>query len=335
MTQQYTIRDVAREARVSVATVSNAINRPARVAADTRARVLEVASRLGYVPFAAALERRTAARRRIGVIGPFVTYSSYAERLAGILGALTADHIDALVFDHPSASRSPSPRLASLPFSGNLDGLIIMGVPVDAELAERLLERELPTVLVDSGHPQFTSIVLDENHGAALAAQHLFDRGFDRFVYVTEGQRSNEYISQGRRRRSGFARALGERGVGDADIELITARAGDVDAGRAAAEIIAGHAAGARVGVLAGHDLLAAGVAAGLRERQVAVPGRVGVIGWDGGDLVEALGLTTVRQPLAESGRIGAERLVSLLRDPKATPERITLLPDLREGITT
>lgn len=335
MTRQFTIHDVAREADVSVATVSNAINRPAKVAAETRARVLDVASRLGYVPYAASVYRRSTGRRRIGVIAPFSTYSSYAERLKGVLEALSVDHVESLVFDHPSASRSPSPRLASLPFSGSLDGLIIMGVPVDAELCDRLLDRELPTVLIDSGHPQLTSIVLDETHGAALAAEHLVGRGFERFVYVTEGQRSNEYISQGRKRMSGFSRALTERGVSDADITRITARSGDVAGGRAAAEVIAGQASGARVGVLAGHDLLAAGVVAGLRSIGAAVPDRVGVVGWDGGDLVEALGLTTVRQPLAESGRLGAERLISLLHDGRAPVERISLLPELREGTTT
>lgn len=335
MTHQFTIHDVAREAKVSVSTVSNAINRPARVAAGTRARVLEAASKLGYVPFAAAMYRRSAARRRIGVIAPFVTYSSYAERLKGILAALTADHIEALAFDHPSASRSPSPRLASLPFAGNLDGLIIMGVPVDTELSARLLERELPTVLVDSGHPHLTSIVLDEAHGASLAAEHLVQRGFRQFVYVTEGQRSNDYISQGRKRITGFARALERLGINDADVQLITARAGDAEAGRASADVIADRAASGRVGVLAGHDLLAAGVLAGLRDRGIAVPDRVGVVGWDGGELVEALGLTTVHQPLMESGRIGAERLISLLRDPTAPAERVTLQPTLHEGITT
>ncbi len=335
MTRQFTIHDVAREAEVSVATVSNAINRPARVASATRERVLSVASRLGYVPYAASVYRRAMGRRRIGIIAPFTTYSSYAERVKGVLEALSVDHVEALVFDHPSASRSPSPRLAALPFSGSLDGLLIMGVPVDAELCDRLLDREIPTVLIDSGHPKLTSIVLDESHGATLAAQHLVARGFERFVYVTEGQRSNEYISQGRKRMSGFSRALAELGVGEADVTRITARSGDAVGGRAAAEVILGQASSTRVGVLAGHDMLAAGVVAGLRSLGAAVPERVGVVGWDGGDLVEALGLTTIRQPLVESGRLGAERLVSLLRDSTAPVERISLLPELREGITT
>ncbi|MDJ1114468.1 LacI family DNA-binding transcriptional regulator [Microbacterium dauci] len=335
MTRVYTIYDVAREANVSVATVSNAINRPARVGADTRQRVLDVAGRLGYIPHAAAVYRRSSGRRRIGVIAPFGAYSSYAERLKGVLAALTEDHIEAIVFDHPSASRSPSPRLAALPFSGRLDGLIIMGVPVDSALSASILERDLPTILIDSSHPELSSIVLDDVHGAKLAAEHLVDRGFERFVYVTEGQVSNDYISQGRKRLTGFVHALGAHGIPESDILCITARSGDVAGGRAAADVIAGHARRSRVGVLAGHDLLAAGVLAELRERAVDVPGAVGVVGWDGGELVEALGMTTVHQPLVESGRIGAEQLIARLGAGPASVQRVTLLAELRAGVTT
>lgn len=335
MTRVVTIRDVAREAEVSPATVSNAMNRPARVSAETRARVLDVADQLGYVPFACVGQRGVTARRRIGVIAPFSTYASYGARLTGTLAALSADHIEALVFDHPSASRNPSPRLAALPFSGNLDGLIIMGIPVDTELSKRLLDRELPTVLVDSGHPQLTSISLDEVYGTKLAADHLIERGFEKFVYITEGQLSNDYISQGRRRHAGFVRALAEHGVAERDVQLITARSGDVKAGIAAAEAIAARAGRARIGILAGHDMLAAGVLAGLRAQGIEVPERVGVVGWDGGDLVEALGLTTVRQPLVDSGRLGAERLIALLNHESTPVEHVMLRPTLYGGLTT
>lgn len=335
MNSPVTIHDVARAAQVSISTVSNAMNRPGRVAADTRSRVFEAADRLGYVPHAIAAHRARTARERIGIIAPFVSHSSYASRIQGILPVLSTDHLEALLFDHPSASRSPSPRLATLPFSGNLDGLVIMGVPMDTGLAERLLSRRVPTVLVDSRHPQFTSVVLDEDHGAATAARHLVGQGFTRFVYVTEGQLSNEFISQGKRRLAGFLKALADLGVGEDRVHRITARAGDSNAGRLAADAILSLAEKDRVGVLAGHDILAAGMLAGFRSRHVDVPGRVGVMGWDGGELVEALGLTTMRQPLAESGRVGAERLISHMRDATAPVERIVLMPTLVTGITT
>lgn len=335
MSAPVTIHDVARAAGVSIATVSNAINRPGRVAAETRSRVVEAADRLGYVPHAIAAHRARTARERIGIIAPFVTHASYANRIQGILPALGADNMEALVFDHPSASRSPSPRLATLPFSGNLDGLVILGVPVDTGLAERLLSRRVPTVLVDSRHPQFTSVVLDEDLGAATAAGHLVAQGYSRFVYVTEGQLSNDYISQGKRRLTGFLRALADLGVADDRMHCITARAGDTHAGRLAADAILPLTAGERVGVLAGHDVLAAGLLAGFRARHVDVPGRVGVMGWDGGELVEAFGLTTMRQPLAESGRVGAECLISLMRDRETPVQRIVLTPTLVAGITT
>jgi len=335
MTRIATIHDVATEAQVSISTVSNAMNRPGRVAADTRRRVLEVADKLGYVPHGGATAGARFQRRRIGVIAPFRAYSSYARRLNGILDVLSADRTESIIYDHPSASRSPSPRMSSLPFSGNLDGLIIMGVPVDDELSDRLLGHNLPTVLVDSTHPGLTSVSLDETEGSRLAAQHLVDKGFQSFVYITEGQISSQYVSQGKRRLTGFRRALTETGVGQRDIQLITARKGDTASGRQAAAVIAKMARTGRVGVLAGHDTLASGVLAGLRHLKVRVPGSVGVVGWDGGDLVEAMGLTTVHQPLIESGHIGAERLLARMKDDGTPIEQIVLQPKLAEGITT
>lgn len=329
-----TIHDVARLANVSIATVSNTMNRPARVAAETRGRVLAAADELGYVPHAIAAHRARSTHRRIGIIAPITTYASFAGRIQGMLSEL-GEHVEPILLDHPSASRSPSPRLATLPFSGDLDGLVIMGVPVDDSLAARLVARELPTVLVDSRHPAFTSVVLDDDLGARAAAAHLRERGCTRFVYVTEGQRSNDYVSQGRRRLTGFVRALEEAGVPISEVHCLTARSGDAAAGASAAEVIVGLARDAKVGVLAGHDVLAAGVIAGLRELRVDVPGRVGVIGWDGGELVEALGLTTIHQPLRESGRVGARRLLALMADPTTPIERTVLAPRLRVGITT
>ncbi|MGO1315618.1 MAG: LacI family DNA-binding transcriptional regulator [Cellulomonadaceae bacterium] len=335
MTRVVTLRDVARRAEVSVATASNALNRPGRVAATTRARVFEAADWLGYEPLVSAGARPVTSRRRIGVIAPFTTYTSYSERLKGILSVMGADSVEPVVLDHPSASRSPSPRLDSLPFSGSLDGLIIMGVPVDTALSTRLIERGLPTVLIDTDHPLLTSIVLDEAYGAQLAVDHLAERGFDRFVYVTEGQRSQDYISQGRKRLTGFLKALADHGFDEDAVTRITARSGDVAAGAAAAELIETKARGHRVGVLAGHDTLAAGVLAGLRHVAVDVPGRVGVVGWDGGDTVEALGLTTIRQPLWDSGRLGVERLIAILHERSTPVERVSLRPVLRRGVTT
>lgn len=334
MTRLVTLRDVAREAGVSAATVSNAINRPARVAAETRSKVLKAAEALGYVPLSGAL-RPGGNRRRIGVIAPLGTYSSYGERLAGALPVLGTGRADVLVYDHPSASRSISPRLAALPFSDDLDGLIIMGIPIDTDFCELLIARRMCTVLVDSHQPKLSSVTLNESHGATLAAQHLLDRGFERFVYVTEGQVSQDFISHGRTRMSAFIRALTARGVPESYIQRVTARAGDAAAGAAVATHIVATKGAERVGVLAGHDLLASGIIRGLRQHGLSIPSEVGVMGWDGGDFVESLGLTTIRQPLTESGRLGAELLVAQLRDAQRLIEHVTLTPSLREGLTT
>ena len=334
MRRLITLRDVAREAGVSAATVSNAINRPARVAAHTRSNVLKVADTLGYMPLSGSTQPGSQ-RWRIGVIAPLGTYSSYGVRLAGALSILGTGRRDVLIFDHPSASRSISPRLAALPFSDHLDGLIIMGIPIDNDFSERLLARRLCTVLIDSSHPNFASVALDEAHGARLAAQHLVEGHYERFVYVTEGQVSQDFVSHGRTRMGSFIKALTDLGVPESHIQRITARSGNAASGKAAAEHIVASRGRGRIGVLAGHDLLASGIVGGLRQRGVDLPGEVGVMGWDGGELVESLGLTTIRQPLVESGRLGAELLAARLGDENRPIEHITLTPTLSVGLTT
>lgn len=333
MSKVVTLQDVADKAGVSLATASNALQRPKRVARPTRERVLAVADELGYAPSSA--NRKNTLRRRVGVVAPFSSHSSYAERLKGILSECSEGTIEALIFDHPSASRSPSPRLATLPFSGNLDGLVIMGVPIDDEFAQRLSGQNLPTVLIDTAHPDFTSVTLDEAQGTQLAALALMNAGCSRFVYVTEGQVSYDYLSQGTQRRASFYEALAEHGIDDEAIETFTVVGGTVSGAAGLAVEIAELAGDDKVGVLCGHDALAAGLLSGLRAAGVDVPGRACVIGWDGGELVEALGLSTVRQPLEESGRIGARRLMALIDGDESAAAYISLRPELVAGLTS
>src|SRR6185437_10464773 len=183
VTDTVTIYDVAARAGVSISTVSQVINRPGRVNPRTRDRVLKAVEDLQYVPKAAAV---SSARR--GVV----------------------------VYDHESAAASLSPLLRILPVTGRLDGLLIMGLPLDDALAEKLLTRRLPTVLVDSSRPEFHTVTIDDEEGGAMAARHLLERGHRSFAFVQEPQESFEFLSQGQRRNRGFLREVAAAG-GDPD----------------------------------------------------------------------------------------------------------------------
>ena len=166
-----TIYDVAAEAGVSISTVSLALNTPARVSARTRQRVLQAADTLGYTPKTEAVAKARKGVGRIGVLAPYTSYASVARRLSGVLRAVGDQPIEVVVFDQESAAHSASPLLASLPLTGRLDGLVIMSLPLEEAVAQRLLTMELPAVLVDVRHPDFDSVHTDDVSGGRLVAR--------------------------------------------------------------------------------------------------------------------------------------------------------------------
>jgi DNA-binding LacI/PurR family transcriptional regulator len=309
-----TIRDVASEAGVSVSTVSLVLNSPERVSDVTRRRVLAVVDALGFVPKAEAVARARRGVGRIGVLAPYSSYPSVARRLTGVLRAVGRRPVEVVVFDQRSAAQSTSPLLGSLPVTGRLDGLIVVSLPLEDGIARRLGELGLATVLVDVRHPGFDSVHTDDAAGGRLVAEHLLARGHRRFAFLGEAQESDRYVSPSQRRLAGFRTALNEAGhaLGDAGVRLAGHRVGPALA--AARELLAGERR--PTAVFAADDTLAAGVMRAAHELGLAVPDDLAVVGFDDGELAEALDLTTVRQPLEESGRTAAELLLQRLDGP-------------------
>lgn len=291
-----TIYEVADRAKVSISTVSNVLNKPERVSPATRARVLAAADELGFVPKVQAVSLARRGTGRIGVMAPFTSYGSYLRRLSGVLTAATEVEIDVLVFDHESAALAASPVLASMPIHGRLDGLIVMGLPIERGIAERLRERRLPTVAVDADSDLFSRIVIDDTEGGRVAARHLLGQGHRSFGYLLERQVS-DYESQAIRRLAGFK-------------EIVTAEQGEIAVATSANSVDAARQAAADLldadvrptAIMAHHDLLAVGVLLAARDRGLRVPADIAVMGFDDGEAAAAADLTTVRQPFEESG---------------------------------
>src|SRR6266567_7899167 len=190
-----TIYEVAERAGVSIATVSHVLNRPDRVGNSTRERVLDVVEELGFTPKTTAVTLARKGVGRIGVLAPFTSYASYAVRLAGVLEACADRNVDVVVFDVPSVAAAASPLLRTVPVTGRLDGLLIMGIPLESVTARRLSARKLATVLVDSLQPDLNRVNVDDEAGGYQIGTHLIERGHRGFTYVSEGQRSADYTS--------------------------------------------------------------------------------------------------------------------------------------------
>ncbi|MEU8235530.1 LacI family DNA-binding transcriptional regulator [Actinoplanes sp. NPDC004185] len=291
-----TIYEVAERAQVSISTVSNVLNKPDKVRAATRARVLAVVDELGFTPKVQAVSLARQGTGRIGVMAPFTSYSSYLRRLSGVLTAATELETDVLVFDHESAALTSSPTLASMPIHGRLDGLIVMGLQIEPGIAGRLRERGLPTVVVDADSDLFSRVVIDDDDGGRIAARHLLERGHRRLGYLLERQVS-DYESQAVKRLAGFRDTAARSG---AEVVVATSDNSVDGARRAAAGLL--DAAERPTAVMAHHDVLAVGVLLAARDRGLRVPQDVAVMGFDDGEAAAAADLTTIRQPFEESG---------------------------------
>jgi LacI family transcriptional regulator len=318
-----TIYDVATAAGVSISTVSLALNAPGRVTPETRSRVLAAADDLGFVPKADAVTRARRGVGRIGVIAPFSSYASFARRLNGVFAGLRGASLEVVAFDAESAATAASPLLASLPIAQRLDGLIIMALPLEESVAQRLRRLRLPTVLIDTLRDDFDCVSTDDAGGGELVANHLVDRGHRRLGFIGEEQRSHAYVSSSQRRLDGFRTAVRVHGAALPD-DAIRLVEHDVDQARRAAHDLLAQP-DPPTAIFAHDDLLAAGVLQAARESGLRVPDQLAVVGFDDSDIAVALGLTTVRQPFEESGEVGLRTLLDQMSRPAAS-SRHTLL---------
>lgn len=317
-----TIRDVADAAGVSVSTVSLALNHPGRVSDRTRSRVLHVIEELGFVPKAEAVARARRGVGRVGVLGPFTSYAAAGRRLNGVLRGVAGTDLEVVVFDHDTASDSTSPFLASLPRSGRLDGLLITSLSPKEDVVARLVRLPLPTVLIDGYDPRLSSVQTDDVAGGRLVAEHLQGLSPRSFGFLGELQRSERYVSPAERRLEGFRRALAAGGHELPGAAMAwTGRDFDEACANAVRllSVVPPPAA-----IFASDDLLAAAVLHTADRAGLRTPEDVAVVGFDDSDLSRALNLTTVRQPLEESGEIAVQLLLEQIRQP--SPVRSTLL---------
>jgi DNA-binding LacI/PurR family transcriptional regulator len=328
-----TIYDVAAKAGVSISTVSLALNAPSRVRAETLERVHTAIDELAFIPKTDAVTRARRGVGRIGVIAPFSTYPSFASRLNGVLTALRGQSYETVVYDHEGAGTS---LLASLPLSRRLDGLIVMSLPLSEQVVERVLDRHLTTVLVELERPGFSAVTIDNVAGSSMAAELLIARGHESFGFLGEGGGEplpHDRMLQSEARLRGFRAALEERGheLPDAKVRLVRHSLDSATAG--ASELLAGdHRPTA---IFAHDDVLASGVLRAARAHRLRVPDDLAIVGFDDSELAEHLGLTSIRQPFEESGRVAAETLLAELRDPNRSLQHVTLKLTLVERATT
>jgi LacI family transcriptional regulator len=317
-----TIYEVAEKAGVSIATVSNVINTPERVKAATRQRVLDAIDELGFVPKTEAIARARKGLGRIGVIAPFTTYLSFHQRLQGVIEALREQPYEIVIYDQESLAVRHN-YLASLPVAQRLDGLIVMSLPFDEQVAERLLDRDLATVLVEFARPAFSSLEIDNAEGGRMAGEYLAGRGCTRCAFVGEEQAASLAEIQCAQRLAGYRQALAGAGLQLPDEYISLAPYGVDEARRQAHDLL--NFPEPPDAIFAHSDVQAIGVLKAARDRGLSVPDELAVIGFDDVEVADYVGLTTVRQPLVESGHVAVRLLLERLNHPEGSVQKVTL----------
>ncbi len=324
-----TVYDVASKANVSISTVSRVLNSPEKVNQTTRVRVQSAIDELSFVPKAEAAVRARRGNGRIGVLAPFFSYPSFVQRLRGVAAAVANSPYELVIYNVDSSQRRDG-YLASLPVTRRLDGLIVMALPFDDTAADRLVSHELETVLIECSHPvgsklrtYFSSIEIDDRAGGCLAGEYLIRKGPQRCAFIGDTALPDYGIRPSDWRLAGYREALFAAGVPLPKQYIVLSPQNLKDARAAGHQLL--DLPEPPTAIFAASDTLALGILKAARERGIAVPGELAVIGFDDLDISDYIGLTTIRQPLEESGRVAMDLLLARLTDRSRPIQRINL----------
>lgn len=318
-----TIKDVARAAGVSVATVSRVYNGSARVRDDTRDLVRQVASDLGYSPNGAARSLITSRSHTIGVLLPDLYGEFFSEVIRGIDLAAQRGKYHLLL----SSARHDGPELeaALRSMRGRVDGLIVMSPELDAGAARRSLPENFPVLLLNTppSDAGFGSMAVQNFEGARTMVSHLARLGHRRIAFIRGAERNFDAAE----RLRGYRAALEAEGIAhDPALEL----PGDFseEAGhRAAVALLAfDHRPTA---VFAANDGMAIGALSAFREAGLKVPTDMALGGFDDIPMGRYLepALTSVHVDISALGERATVRLLDMLHDASTPDLRRETLP--------
>jgi len=308
-----TIRDVARRAQVSVASVSRALNNFANVSEHTRARVADAVRELGYVPHAGARSLSLARTNAIGVVLPDLHGEFFSEIVRGMDKEANSRGYLLLLSNMHAGSAQSANALKAL--RGRVDGMIVMAPHLSASELATALPGGTPAILVNTPSDGHRVIRVDNAAGARAVAQHFLERGRKRIVHLA-GAEGNVDAQE---RAEAFRKALAGK---DVQLEVVQ---GDFTEESGEALIRSLLASGASFdAVFAANDMMASGALQALRDAGLAVPKDVALAGFDDIPLAKHIGLTTVRVRIAELGERAVQRLLGVLEgDNEAAGEEL------------
>jgi LacI family transcriptional regulator len=324
--REATIRDVARRAEVSVASVSRALNGLGNVKAETKAKVLAAANALGYVPHAGARSLSLARFHTIGVMLPDLHGEFFSELVRGMDQEASRRGYLLLLSNMHEEGQQATTALRAM--RGRVDGLLVMAPHLEPEVLDAALPAALPAVCVNCprNFGDRPAMRLDNRAGAESVMAHLLGQGYRRIAHIA-GPAGN---LDARERAEAYADMMRRHAP---EVEpLIIAGNFNEESGAAAADAVA--KAGMEA-VFAANDMMGLGCLNALRQAGVGVPDQVAVAGFDDVPLARYVGLTTVRVRIADMGSRAVARLIDLLEKKEMGEPLELIVPELVARLST
>ncbi len=319
-----TIYDVAREANVSMATVSRVVNGNQNVKPATRKKVLEVIERLEYRPNAVARGLASKKTTTVGVIIPDISNNIYAEAARGIEDIATMYRYN-IILANSDQNEEKELTLLDTMLGKQVDGIVMMSDSVTPKLRQSMEHSPVPIVLaglVDE-LDQFASVNINYFQASYEAVQMLIDNGHKRIAFVS-GPLQNTINSKFK--LEGYKKALEDAGI-KVDEKLIVSDDGTYDSGIEAWETLSALDE-PPTAFFAGSDELAIGIIHGAQDNDKKVPEDVEVISFENSKLARMVRpqLTSVVFPLYDIGAV-AMRLLTKIMNKETVENQTVIIP--------
>jgi len=302
--------DVAREAGVSVATVSRALRGLSGVSEPTRQRIMGLADTMSYVVSPEASHLSRGSTGRVAIVVPTLDSWFFSTMLAGAQAELQEAGVDVLVYQVDGAAARER-FFEQLPARRKADAMIAMTLPLTDAQAARLADLGMAVVLTGARIHDHPRVLIDDVEVALHAVRHLVALGHTRIAMVRSTDPATETSFADMDRTTGYHRALAEAGIEPLPEHLLTvphSLKGGVQAAEALLSMREPPTA-----VFAYSDELALAIVQTLRRARLRVPEDLSVVGVDGHPLAELNDLTTVEQPVAAQGRLAGRLALDAL----------------------
>jgi len=307
------IRDVARRAQVSTATVSRVINESGFVAEELKERVRRAMEELHYRPNNLARSFRQNRSFMIALMIPDISNPFFTSLVRGVEDVVKEHGLNLLLCntdEDPDKERS----YVDVLIGNRVDGVIMAPTGAAQESVKAFMSHGTPVIFIDRHLPgvKVDAVLLDNVAGAYEATTHLLRLGHRRGAIIT----GLDNVSTSAEREEGYRRALGDFGV-PVDERLIARGNSRIEGGIEKTRALLALPAGVRpTALFAGNNLLTIGAVRALREAHVKVPEEIALVGFDEFESTSIIDppLTVVAQPTYDIGRRAAQRLFKRLR---------------------